>query len=532
MGQHRPPHRSTRGRRAVGGVRRRVAATAGALALAAGLVAAGPQASATDLVAAGPQASAAGLTQVTGFGTNPGNLSMYAYAPDALPSGAPLVVALHGCTQSAGDYHAHSGWSKYADLYGFALVFPQTSSANNGNSCFNWFEPGDSARDRGEALSIRQMVDKAVSRYGSDTRRVYVTGLSAGGAMTANLLAAYPDVFAGGAVASGLPAYCAGSVTAAYSCMYAPQDRTPAQWGALVRAAAPAGTTSWPRVAIWQGTADTTVRPANATELRDQWTDVWGVGQTPSRTRSLAGGTTLSIHDDASGRPAVEVYSVPGMGHGLAVDPGGGTGQCGTAGAYYLDAICSSYHTALFWGLDGGDGDPGTGALPAPTGLTVTGTTDTTAALRWNAVAEATSYAVFRGGTKVGGTTSTAYTDIGLATGTTYGYAVAAVDSAGAAGALSPVVTATTTGFTPTCHTASNYDHTVAGRARESGGHTYAKGSDQPMGLWNTFITHTLRQTSPGHYVIADSGCAVRAETTGEGPDGTVAHRRASGPGR
>jgi poly(hydroxyalkanoate) depolymerase family esterase len=411
------------------------------------------------LLAISPQASAAGLAQVTGFGTNPGNLSMYTYAPDALPAGAPLVVALHGCTQSASDYYAHSGWPKFADAYGFALVLPQTSSANNANSCFNWFEPGDSGRGQGEALSIKQMVDKAVALYGGDTRRVYITGLSAGGAMTANMLAAYPDVFAGGAIDSGLPARCASGVATAYTCMYSPPDKSPAQWGELVRSAAPAGTTSWPRVAIWQGTADTTVRPANATELRDQWTNVWGIGQTPSRTRSLGGGTTLSAYDDASGRSAVEVYTVSGMGHGLAVDPGSGAGQCGSAGTYYLDTICSSYHTARFWGLGGGDD---TGTLPAPTGLTVTGTTDTTVSLSWKAVAGAVSYAVYRGGTQVGSTASASYTDSGLATGTTYSYTAAAVDTSGAAGSASPAVVATTTGFTPTCHTASNYDHTAA----------------------------------------------------------------------
>ncbi|CAM5679306.1 hypothetical protein GCM10010222_19340 [Streptomyces tanashiensis] len=497
MGQPHPPFRFTKSRRLAGGIRRWVTAAAGALALTGGLV------------AVGPQASAAGLTQVTGFGSNPGNLSMYAYAPEALPAGAPLVVALHGCTQSASDYYAHSGWPTFADRYGFALVLPQTSSANNANSCFNWFEPGDSARGQGEALSIKQMVDKAVAQYGSDSRRVFVTGLSAGAGMTANMLAAYPDVFAGGSIDSGLPASCATSVSTAYTCMYSPPDKSPAQWGALVRSAAPAGTTSWPRVAIWQGTADTTVQPANATELRDQWTDVWGIGQTPSRTRSLSGGTTLSEYDDASGEPAVQVYSISGMAHGLAVDPGSGPEQCGSTGTYYLDTICSSYHTARFWGLDGAGQEPGPGSLPAPTGLAVVSTADTRVSLSWNAVPGAASYEVYRAGTKVGGTASTAYTDTGLATGTAYGYTVAAVDASGAVGAVSASVTATTTGYTPTCHTASNYDHTVAGRAYQSGGSTYATGSGQAMGLWNTFTTHTLKQTAPGYYVVADSGCSA-----------------------
>ncbi|MFF4650802.1 PHB depolymerase family esterase [Streptomyces sp. NPDC001380] len=458
------------------------------------------------MVTAAPQASAAGLTQVSSFGSNPGNLAMYEYAPADLPSGAPLVVALHGCTQSAQAYYANSGWAQSADRLGFAVVFPQTSSSNNALSCFSWFDSAKSTRGKGEAASVKSMVDHAAQQYGSDRSRVFVTGLSAGGGMAADLLADYPDVFAGGSIASGIPAQCATTQSAASSCQNQSQNLTPAQWGDKVRASYPGWTGPWPRVAIWQGTSDTTVHPVNATELRDQWTNVWGIGQTASGTQSLTGGTTLSTYNDGSGKPAVELYSVSGMGHGLAVDPGTAADQCGATGAYFLDTICSTYYTARFWGLDGSGGG-GTSSLPAPTGLAVTGTTDTTASLGWNAVSGAASYAVYRNGAKVGSTTSTSYTDTGLATGTAYRYTVAAVDPSGAAGTASAAVSATTTGYTPTCFTASNYAQTTAGRAHQSGGYTYANGSNQAMGLWNTFTVHTLEQTSPGYYVIADSGC-------------------------
>jgi poly(hydroxyalkanoate) depolymerase family esterase len=173
----------------------------------------------TSLTGAG-QARAAVLAQVTSFGSNPGNLAMYEYAPANLPTGAPLVVALHGCTQTANDYYADSGLQKYADLWGFELVFPQTSSANNPLSCFSWFDSTKDTRGKGEAASVVSMVTKAVSQYGSDSHRVYVTGLSAGGGMTADLLADYPDVFAGGSVDSGLAAQCATTQSAASQCQY------------------------------------------------------------------------------------------------------------------------------------------------------------------------------------------------------------------------------------------------------------------------------------------------------------------------
>ncbi|MET7643108.1 PHB depolymerase family esterase [Streptomyces sp. NPDC005426] len=488
---------------------RRVASTAVLGLLAATL-------STTATAAAQPAAAAqaaAGLQQVTGFGSNPGNLQMYAYTPANLPANAPLVVALHGCTQTANAYYTNSGWPKFADQWGFAVVFPQTTSANNSLSCFGWFDPAEDTRGKGEAASVVQMVDYAKEHYGSDGRRVYVTGLSAGGGMTADLLAAYPDVFAGGSVASGLPAQCATSQAAASGCQTGPQKLTPAQWGDKVRAAYPGYSGPRPRVAIWQGTSDYTVYPANATALRDQWTDVWGIGQTPSSTDTLPGNTTRSVYADASGRPAVETYSVSGMGHGLPVSPGSGDQQCGTAAAYFLNTICSTYYTGVFWGLDGG-GSPGGGGddgLPAPAGVTVTGITDTTVSLSWSAVAGATSYAVHRNGTKIASPTATTYTDTGLTAGTAYRYTVAALDASGTAGSASAQVTATTTGGSApaTCYTATNYAHVTAGRAHTSGGYVYANGSNQNMGLYNVFVSHTLKESPAGYFVLADSGCTA-----------------------
>ncbi|MFF7333638.1 PHB depolymerase family esterase [Streptomyces sp. NPDC008150] len=460
-----------------------------------------------------PATAATGLTQVTGFGSNPGNLSMYAYVPAGLPADAPLVVALHGCTQTANDYYTNSGWTKFADQYGFAVVFPQTGSANNSLSCFTWFDPADDTRGKGEAASVVQMVTKAESLYGSDADRVFVTGLSAGGGMTADLLAAYPDVFAGGSVDSGLPAQCATTQTAASTCQYGSLNLTAAQWGDKVRAQYPGYGGPWPRVAIWQGTSDYTVQSVNGTELRDQWTNVHGIPQTPSSTTSLPGGTTLTSYNDASGRPAVQLYQISGMGHGLAVDPGSGPEQCGTTAAYFLDTICSSYYTAKFWGLDqagGGGTDPGDGGgttLPAPTGLAAGTITNTSVALSWSATQGAASYRVYRNGTQVGTPTGTTFTDTGLTAATTYSYTVAAVGSNGTAGPASSALSATTTGFTATCSTATNYAHVAAGRAHTSGGYTYANGSNQNMGLYNVFVTHTLKQTAAGYWVLADSGC-------------------------
>jgi poly(hydroxyalkanoate) depolymerase family esterase len=295
-------------------------------------------------------AQATAMTPVTGFGSNPGRLSMYSYLPDGLPAGAPLVVAMHGCTQNATTYFTDSGWRKYADLRGFALVLPEQTSANDPNACFTWFDTVNTTRGQGEALSIKQMVDYAADHYRINKSRVYVTGLSAGGAMTSVMLATYPDVFAGGAIIAGLPYRCATSKPAAYTCMNPGVDKTPAQWGDLARAANPGYHGPWPRVAIWHGTADSIVAPINATEERDQWTNVWGVSTTTSGTESLPG-TSVELYNDPNGQPAVSVYRVSGMNHGTPVHPGNGTDQCGSVAPYFLDTLCSSYYLARAWGL-------------------------------------------------------------------------------------------------------------------------------------------------------------------------------------
>lgn len=153
-------------------------------------------------------------------------------------------------------------------------------------------------------------------------------------------------------------------------------------------------------------------------------------------------------------------------------------------------------------GGSGGTQPPTT--LPAPTNLTASGATASSMLIGWGAVTGAAGYNVYRGSTKVtaSAVTATSYTDSGLAAGTSYTWTVRAVDSAGAEGAASAPVSASTTGTTATCTTASNYAHTTAGRAYQAWGITYANGSNDSMGFWNTYTTTTLKQTGTNYYVV------------------------------
>lgn len=299
------------------------------------------------------------LVETAAFGSNPGKLKMCQYVPANLGASRPLVVALHGCTQQASAYDDETGWIKFADKYRFALLLPQQEQANNQNKCFNWFEAGDNQRDMGEALSIRQMIDKIKADATIDPQRVYVTGLSAGGGMTAVMLAAYPEVFAGGAIIAGIPYKCANNASEALSqCgvslsgQVAPmKDLTPAAWGTLVRNAS-SHSGLFPRVSIWQGTRDTTVNPEDQRELMDQWTNVLGIDQTPDAQDTI-NGQEHKMYKDGSGKVLVETVLIKGMRHGTPIDPGPADNQCGKATPFILDVgICSSFYIVKFWGLD------------------------------------------------------------------------------------------------------------------------------------------------------------------------------------
>ena len=161
-------------------------------------------------------------------------------------------------------------------------------------------------------------------------------------------------------------------------------------------------------------------------------------------------------------------------------------------------------HVAAGSGSAGGGGGGGSGALAAPTGVGTSAATSGSMTIAWSGPSGATGYNVYRNGGKVNASTVTAtsYVDTGLAPATTYSWTVTDLNSSGVESAPSTAASGTTTGTAATCTTASNYAHVTAGRAHQSGGYAYANGSNQNMGLWNLFVTTTLKQTGSNYYVI------------------------------
>ncbi len=319
------------------------------------------------------------MTTVSSFGSNPGALAMYEYIPANLGTNRPLVVVMHGCTQSAAAM-VTAGWNKLADQYKFAVVYPQQQSANNPVECFNWAgEYGDTAnlvRGQGENQSVIQMVDTAIAANALDRTQVYIVGFSAGAAFTSVMLATWPDRFAAGSIMEGVSYRCATSVSGAYSCQSPGVTKTAAAWGDLVRAAST--TTTFPRVQIWEGTKDTTVVPANQPELVKQWTNVHGIAETPTSSDTI--GTTKHEQYKAGATTVVETFLVTDMTHAIAYDAS--DPACPTGAAQYFEdhKICGTLRAAQFFGLaptitggGGIDAPPAVAFLTPSSGDTVSG---------------------------------------------------------------------------------------------------------------------------------------------------------------
>ncbi|MEU6590658.1 PHB depolymerase family esterase [Streptomyces sp. NPDC046881] len=324
------PHRSrTALRKAL------VALLGGLLPLLAALALGAPPASARTQAV--PTAT---LTEVTGFGANPSNLRMYVYVPAGVTAHPAVVVAAHWCGGSASAMYSGTEWSSLADQHGFVVVYPSVTRASK---CFDVSSPQALRRGGGsDPVGIRSMVDWATRTYAADTGRVFVTGISSGAMMTNVLLGDYPDVFAAGAAFSGVPFGCFATTDGSEwnsACSAGTVIRTPRQWGDLVRAAYPGYTGPRPRMQLWHGTEDDTLRYPDFGEEIKQWTDVHGVGQTPAATDAPVAGWTRTRYGATGDRAPVEAISLQGVGHNL-----------------YSRGMVSRALT--FFGLDGGGTTP------------------------------------------------------------------------------------------------------------------------------------------------------------------------------
>jgi poly(hydroxyalkanoate) depolymerase family esterase len=205
----------------------------------------------------------------------------------------PLVVMLHGCKQNPDDFAAGTRMNELADEIGFIVVYPEQGTAANASQCWNWCQPDNQQRDDGEPSLIAGITRAVIANYGVDPRRVYVAGLSAGGAMAAIMGHTYPDLYAAVGIHSGLPYAAARDLPSALIAMRGWSRRS------IAREAVP--------TIVFHGDGDTTVHPRNGEQVF--------TSETVENGEESGRKYTRTIQADASGKPALEHWLVHGAGH-------------------------------------------------------------------------------------------------------------------------------------------------------------------------------------------------------------------------
>ncbi|HET6520748.1 MAG TPA: PHB depolymerase family esterase [Geminicoccaceae bacterium] len=234
-----------------------------------------------------------------------------------VPSGysgqpVPLVVMLHGCTQSPDDFAAGTRMNRVAEEHGCLVVYPAQAQSANVSKCWNWFNRGDQQRDQGEPSLIAGITRQVMRDYAVDPERVYVAGLSAGGAAAAIMGAAYPDLYAAVGVHSGLACGAASDMPSAFAAM---------QLGGNGAAAGPrpGGDGRIVPTIVFHGARDTTVHPRNGDQVvaQSRTTATAGGLQAGVQRGQVPGGHAYSrtLHADAGGRAVFEQWVVHGAGH-------------------------------------------------------------------------------------------------------------------------------------------------------------------------------------------------------------------------
>lgn len=296
------------------------------------------------------------LTEIKNFGANPGNLKMFVhYKPTQNNVPKPLVIAMHGCTQSANNIAELTGWNKLADTNDFVVVYPQQKFINNPNLCFNWFNSNDVNKGRGECESIYQMIQYAREHYNIDTTKIFVTGLSAGALMSVVMMATHPQLINNGAIFAGSAYKVAENPISAAAIMLGTNKISAEELTNKVLNQNPTYTGKYPKVIIYQGLQDPIVNNKNAKIIVNQWAGVHNIDTTADKIEISfmnINDITRKEYHNSNGENIITLYEVNHLGHQLVIQPGNAYNEGGSTGIYGVNKLFhSTYQTAKEFGI-------------------------------------------------------------------------------------------------------------------------------------------------------------------------------------
>lgn len=297
------------------------------------------------------------LFQISNFGSNPGNLKMFNYLNKKYNKNEPepIVVVLHGCGQNANDVAELTGWNKLADLNNFIVLYPQQKFSNNSNLCFNWFKSKDIDKGKGECESIYQMIQYLSENYNIDKNKIYITGLSAGAAMSMALLATHPQTFSAGAIFAGTAYRIANNPVTAMNVMIGNRNISNFELAHKVVMQNVEYKGKYPKLIIYQGLSDPIVNRKNAGFIISQWSTLNKMDTIPDKIeinfKNIKDITRFEFQNSDS-IPEIIYYEINNLGHRLLVKPGQNNDEGGKTGMFGLNiGFHSTYQTALDFGL-------------------------------------------------------------------------------------------------------------------------------------------------------------------------------------
>ncbi len=296
------------------------------------------------------------IVEITDFGKNPGNLKFYLHPNNSIKEKKrPLVIVLHGCTQNAKEAAELSGWNKLADTNNFIVIYPQQKFINNTNLCFNWFLNHDIDKNKGECESIFEMITYTKSKFNVDSSKIFITGFSAGAAMSLVMVAVHPETFNTAALFAGGAYKSATNPIEAISVMLGKKQINSKDLAYLVKKQNVSYTQNYPKLIIYHAVNDPIVNYKNSNLIIKQWTELYKSDTIPESIETDYKNIktlTKETFNNQSGEIFLTRYSIDNIGHRLLVSPGESNNKGGKTGLFGIDlGYHSTYETAQQFGI-------------------------------------------------------------------------------------------------------------------------------------------------------------------------------------